>query len=217
MAPNTRVSKCQISRPILVGNDAKPLTKEEKEKAPTDHTHTWRIFVEGVDGEDISKWVRKVVFKLHDTYNNPTRTIESPPFEVTETGWGEFDIMVRIFFAPEAHEKALTFYHHLKLHPYGPRMEEMKASGGLVESVQYEEIVFNEPFEYTYKLLSQNPIGDGHGLAVESEPDHPFSQQLEQDEADKLDFAIQEVKKTIEMYKQQVQSLQGQKSSTPVE
>ncbi|WBW74469.1 NuA4 and Swr1 complex YEATS family subunit Yaf9 [Schizosaccharomyces osmophilus] len=211
MAPGTRVSKCQISRPILIGNDAKPLTPEERAHAHTDHTHTWRIFVEGVDGEDISKWIKKVVFKLHDTYNNSTRSIESLPFEVIETGWGEFDIMIRIFFMPETHEKSLTFYHRLKLHPYGPRMEEEKAAGGLVESVQYEEIVFNEPFEYTYKLFSENPIGDGHGLAVESEPDHPFSQQLEQDEADKMELALQHVKNLTDTYKQQLNELQSQR------
>lgn len=37
---------------------------------------------------------------------------------MTETGWGEFEIQVKVFFIPEANEKPLTFYHHLKLHPW---------------------------------------------------------------------------------------------------
>lgn len=37
---------------------------------------------------------------------------------MTETGWGEFDIVIKIFFVPEANEKPVTFTHHLKLHPW---------------------------------------------------------------------------------------------------
>jgi YEATS domain-containing protein 4 len=44
--------------------------------------------------------------------------VDKPPFEVTETGWGEFDIQIKIFFVPEANEKPLAFFHHLKLHPW---------------------------------------------------------------------------------------------------
>ena len=44
--------------------------------------------------------------------------IDRPPFSVTETGWGEFEIQVKIFFVPEANEKPVTAFHHLKLHPW---------------------------------------------------------------------------------------------------
>lgn len=37
---------------------------------------------------------------------------------MTETGWGEFDIVIKIFFVAEASEKPISFSHHLKLHPY---------------------------------------------------------------------------------------------------
>lgn len=53
-----------------------------------------------------------------DLIHRPVSAIERPPFEVTETGWGEFDIIIKIFFVPEAAEKPLTFTHHLKLHPW---------------------------------------------------------------------------------------------------
>lgn len=46
------------------------------------------------------------------------KAIEKPPYEVTETGWGEFDIIIKIFFIAEAAEKPITFTHHLKLHPW---------------------------------------------------------------------------------------------------
>lgn len=48
--------------------------------------------------EDIGTWVKKVHFKLHDSYESPTRVVQKPPFEVSETGWGEFELVIKIFF-----------------------------------------------------------------------------------------------------------------------
>lgn len=48
--------------------------------------------------EDIGAWVKKVHFKLHDSYESPTRVVQKPPFEVSETGWGEFELVIKIFF-----------------------------------------------------------------------------------------------------------------------
>jgi hypothetical protein len=67
--------------------------------------------------------------------------IEEPPFEVTETGWGEFEIQIKVHFIPEASEKPLTLFHFLHLHPYGPNKDEEKEKGLTVEAFQYEEIV----------------------------------------------------------------------------
>ena len=39
---------------------------------------------------------------------------------MTETGWGEFDIQIKIFFQPESGEKPVTCFHRLKLHPWHP-------------------------------------------------------------------------------------------------
>jgi transcription initiation factor IIF auxiliary subunit len=67
--------------------------------------------------------------------------IEEPPFEVTETGWGEFEIQIKIFFQPEASEKPLTLFHFLHLHPYGPNKDEEKEQGTTIEAHQYDEVV----------------------------------------------------------------------------
>lgn len=37
------------------------------------HTHTWTVFVRPFMNEDASRWIRKVQFKLHESYANPTR------------------------------------------------------------------------------------------------------------------------------------------------
>ena len=35
-----------------------------------------------------------MVFQLHPSFDNPMREYTHPPYEVTETGWGEFEIAV---------------------------------------------------------------------------------------------------------------------------
>jgi len=126
-----RVRGLNIYRPIIYGNTATVLTPKQREAlaatAP-DHTHTWTVAIRGAasgpdqdivgGADDLSHFIKRVTFKLHDTYPNPSRNIDKPPYEVTETGWGEFEIQIRITFVPDAGEKPTTLYHHLKLHPW---------------------------------------------------------------------------------------------------
>ena len=89
--------------------------------------------------------------------------IEEPPFEVTETGWGEFEIQIKIYFSNEASEKPMTLFHFLHLHPYGPNKEEEREKGLTVEAMQYEEIVpppsppANSSFSESSVLLLLSP------------------------------------------------------------
>jgi hypothetical protein len=74
-----------IHRPLIYGNTACLLTTEEKKNAPPDHTHRWTVAVrsaasaQGSDivggADDISYFIKRVTFKLHDTYPNPTRSM----------------------------------------------------------------------------------------------------------------------------------------------
>ncbi|KAK2740633.1 NuA4 histone H4 acetyltransferase complex and the SWR1 complex subunit [Myotisia sp. PD_48] len=150
-----RVRGVQIYRPFIFGSEAHPFDPNERPAdAPEDHTHQWRVFVKGVNDEDISYWLKKVQFKLHETYAQSVRTIESPPFEVVETGWGEFEIQVKLYFVGESMEKPQTLWHGLKLHPYGDDIEGKKARREPVVSQNYEEVLFNEPVEQFYDLLT---------------------------------------------------------------
>lgn len=170
----------------------------------------------GVDGEDITYWLQKVQFKLHETYSQSLRTIEAPtPFEVTETGWGEFEVTIKLFFPPEANEKAASVYHQLKLHPYGEDKEAAKARRDTVVSQNYEEIVFNEPAEAFYDVLVSGPPPPARGKgasktaktkklgertaeipAVES-ADNPYSVRTEMKELDRLKEASKQVEKLL--------------------
>lgn len=40
----------------------------------------------------------QVQFKLHESYTDALRTVTKPPYEITETGWGEFEIIIKIYF-----------------------------------------------------------------------------------------------------------------------
>lgn len=62
--------KSKFTFPIIYGNSAVALKKPDN-----DHTHKWTVFVRGFNNEDISTYVRKVVFKLHESFLQPTRGI----------------------------------------------------------------------------------------------------------------------------------------------
>jgi YEATS domain-containing protein 4 len=79
--------------------------------------------------------------------------------------WREFEIQIRITFIPEAGEKPVLLYHHLKLHPWtasGTDMEvpppaDVAAQLGPVHSWQYDEIVFTDPFQQFLNTLRAHP------------------------------------------------------------
>ncbi|KAG1815744.1 yeats family-domain-containing protein [Suillus subaureus] len=184
MADRVRVRGVTIHRPIIYGNTATVLTPAERETSHyQDHTHRWTVAVRSAPSapdsdivggaDDLGYFIKRVTFKLHDTYPNPTRNIDKPPFEVSETGWGEFEIQIRITYVAESGEKATTLYHHLKLHPWSiafslpnasavpPEPEipspENAAKLGPVHSWQYDEIVFTDPFQNFLTLLTTHP------------------------------------------------------------
>ncbi|KAG0647537.1 af-9 [Hyphodiscus hymeniophilus] len=155
--PNTqkRIKGVSVFRPFVYGTTARPfdpVTNPKPEGVSADHTHSWTVFVKGVDDTDITYWCKKVQFKLHESIPNHVRTIENiapgETFEVHETGWGEFEISIKIFYVPESLEKPQTMYHQLRLHTYGTEAEkeEMRRKGE-IKAWGYEEMVFNEPGE----------------------------------------------------------------------
>ncbi|KAK4032556.1 yeats family-domain-containing protein [Parachaetomium inaequale] len=169
MAPPTgkRVKGVQIYRPFVYGTTAKPFDEKTNPKppgVPDDHTHSWTVFVKGIDDVDITYWLRRVQFKLHESIPNHVRMIEgekNKPFLLHETGWGEFEITIKLYYVPESSEKPQTLYHHLRLHPYGRTDEEkenMRLNGGQVLSWAYEEQLFNEPYEPFYEILTSGAM-----------------------------------------------------------
>ncbi|CAG8504976.1 14501_t:CDS:2 [Ambispora leptoticha] len=200
--PQINCAGVTIVRPIIYGNIATPLPP--KKSAETDHTHKWTVSVKGVNGEDISYFIKKVVFKLHETYQNPLRTVESPPFEISETGWGEFELTMKLHFIPESGEKPVTLYHNLRLHPYEDDGSILTSNKGKpVSSFQYDELVFTDPTETMYQILLSNTTSN---LPTRSTASQPYSIQAEQEEIKAIEAAYRQVQESITKYKQRMEN-----------
>ncbi|OIV94840.1 hypothetical protein TanjilG_22037 [Lupinus angustifolius] len=136
---NKRLKDVEICVPIVYGTIAFYLGR----KASESQSHKWTVYVRGASNEDLGAVIKKVVFQLHPSFNNPTRVIESPPFELSECGWGEFEIHITLFLQNDACDKQLDLYHHLKLYPEDESGPQSTKKPVVVES--YNEIVFPEP------------------------------------------------------------------------
>lgn len=165
------IYKGVILKPVIYGNVAKYFGKKREEDG---HTHQWTVYVRPFENEDMSTYVKKINFKLHDSYANQNRVLTKPPYEVTETGWGEFEIVIKIYFQ-DPNERPVcknilsswcksiynhtsyfqvTFYHILKLFQNSPEIVVGKKP---VVSEFYEEIVFQEPTVMMQQLLTNIP------------------------------------------------------------
>lgn len=141
-----------IVKPLVYGNIARSFGKKRESDG---HTHQWTVYVKPYLNEDLSVYVKKIHFKLHESYANSNRIVTKPPYEVTETGWGEFEIVIKIYFHDPT-ERPVTMYHILKLFQ-SPVVEgevsSLDAKKVLV-SEQYEEIVFQEPTQLMQQYLT---------------------------------------------------------------
>ena len=73
--------------------------------------------------------------------------MQQQPFELTETGWGEFEITAVVHFVDEAKEEPFQMVHGLKLFHTN---EQPLSTKKPVVSEHYEELVFSEPTEALY-------------------------------------------------------------------
>ncbi|KAG4992356.1 hypothetical protein JHK87_025813 [Glycine soja] len=89
-----KLKDVEISIPIVYGNIAIWLGK----KASEYQSHKWTVNVRGATNEDLGTIIKHAVFQLHSSFNNPTRQVESPPFELSESGWGEFEVAITLYF-----------------------------------------------------------------------------------------------------------------------
>ncbi|KAF2203638.1 yeats-domain-containing protein [Delitschia confertaspora ATCC 74209] len=159
-ASNKRVKNKRISRNIIIGSEAftlpPPGDPARPKGIPDDHTKRWTVYVRQPQGDpDFSIWLTKVSFKIFNTYENPLRVCENPPFEVTETGWGGFTIDIRLHFSPLSGEKAQYRQHFLQLEKYGDEKQQARQEAeGCVRSEYLEVVQFNEPTEGLFDALT---------------------------------------------------------------
>ncbi|KAL3527203.1 hypothetical protein ACH5RR_011859 [Cinchona calisaya] len=134
-----RVKDVEICVPVVYGTIAFWLGR----KASETQSHRWTVYVRGATNEDLGIVIKRAVFQLHPSFNNPVRVVESPPFELSECGWGEFEIAISLFFHNDVCDKQLDLYHHLKLYAEEGSGPQSIKKPVVVET--YNEIVFPEP------------------------------------------------------------------------
>lgn len=217
-----RVKDVEMTLPVVYGTISFWLGK----KADEYHSHKWTVYIRGATNEDIGVAIKRVVFQLHPSFNNPTRVVESAPFELSETGWGEFEISITIFFHGDVAEKPLDLFHHLKLYPEDESGPQSIKKPVVVES--YDEIVFAEPSEAFYLRARNHPAvvttGTPTGLSLPppsgttnenfgekkrgDTKDHPLNQWFlrhsEADELAQLTAARQQVQNHIMKLRRQL-------------
>ncbi|PON39118.1 YEATS [Parasponia andersonii] len=146
-----KLKDVEVSVPIVYGNIAFWLGK----KASEYQSHKWTVYVRGATNENLGVVVKRAIFQLHSSFNNPTRIVETPPFELSESGWGEFEIVITLYFHSDVCEKPLSLYHHLKLYPEDESGPMSTKKPVVVES--YDEIVFSEPSEAFLARVQNHP------------------------------------------------------------
>lgn len=147
-AASERVKGVTVVKPIVYGNIARYFGKKREDDG---HTHQWTVYLRSYRNEDM-RWIKKVHFKLHESYPNPNRIITKPPFEVTETGWGEFEINIKIYFL-DPNERPVTIYHILKLFETDPNTKQINVKKNLCSEF-YEEIIFQDPSSQMLQVLN---------------------------------------------------------------
>lgn len=125
--------------PIVYGSVAYWLGK----KAENNFSHKWCVYLRGNEPtDDISQYIDKVTFVLHNSFNNYIRTVSSPPYVVFELGWGEFDIKIQISLK-DPNLKSMEVVHFLKLFPFSHHNTQTTKKP--VISEQYDEIIIVNP------------------------------------------------------------------------
>jgi tetratricopeptide (TPR) repeat protein len=100
-----RILKPRTEKEILIKNTSKPDPKRQG-------YYNWAIFLEP---EEALNQVDKVEYTLHKTFPKPIRTTNDRKnkFVLESSGWGEFQVKVKIYFKNKT--EPLVKYHWLKL------------------------------------------------------------------------------------------------------
>jgi len=107
-------SRFYVKRRIVVGNVSKYISEDKRDPRLKEFPYKWMIYVDGTPKpEDITAYVSKVEFYLHESYKpNHIITVSQPPFHLSRYAWGETQIKVRMFFH-DARNKPVEVYHRL--------------------------------------------------------------------------------------------------------
>lgn len=201
-----RTKNVVITKPIVYGNVARYFGTVPNSD---NHTHSWTIYVRSYENENMSSYIKKVHFKLHESYNAPNRILTAPPYEISETGWGEFEVVIKIYFA-DPNERPVTILHTLKLFKSGGPTPIII---NYIVSEFYDELVFAEPSAQMLTLL-QNASPLSPDLCIKFENDY---EKKKFDTLEKLRDARRKVKNEIEDLRQRLEEAKTEITKTKQE
>lgn len=203
---NARRKGIVLSKGIVYGNFARYFGKKREDDG---HTHAWTVYLRPYKSEDLAVFIKKVQFKLHESYPNPVRVITKPPYELSETGWGEFEVVIKIFFVDPA-EKPVSIFHLLRLFQTDPAIVAGKRN---VVSEHYDELVFTDPTNTMFYLLTNpRPLVPAvrHEAGVEYREVEERTLSLLSSGQKKIKLEIQDLSDRLKITKEAVQKLREQ-------
>ncbi|KAH8243356.1 hypothetical protein KR032_006831 [Drosophila birchii] len=112
--------------------------RSKKTPHPQAFTHDWEIYVKGVNQADISNFVDKVVFQLHESFPKPKRVFKEPPYAIQESGYAGFLLPVEIFFRNRDEPKRIMYQYDLVLQSTGPPQHHVQVKTHIFEAPSEE-------------------------------------------------------------------------------
>ena len=142
------MSNLNFAFDIKLGHKVRKLSKPIGEL-----THEWDLYVKAADEAiELHRVVERVVFGLHPTFADPTRTCWGPQFSVKENGFGGFEVNIVVTLRnkefkdnPRSKGHEESFVYMLDFPPYG----EKKLENSTVETIR----LYNAPNELALALI----------------------------------------------------------------
>lgn len=148
----SRIENAYLTRSFIVGSKSRKTDVQ-------DFSHEWHCYVKPAFSS--LDFIQSVTFKLHETFENSVITKEYP-FEITQFGWGEFTIQIKITFVDPL-ERTVVLNHYLVLH-------DGEEKDGFIVSERFEEIVFRSPTIMMNRILgSEEEVKGPEFIKVEEE------------------------------------------------
>lgn len=113
-------SRYFITKKLVVGNVSQFIPKEKRDTESSPYCYRWMVYVRGPPGsEDLSTFVKSVRFTLHESYRPyDIVVVDKPPFHLTQYGWGESSIIIKLNFVDSEKNAPFELVYRLKLDPH---------------------------------------------------------------------------------------------------
>ncbi|CAL6015707.1 YEATS_family protein [Hexamita inflata] len=114
-----------------------------QESADSENWNAWSIFVQSSQNQEMSDYVDRVTFILHESFSDNKRTVFNPPYETTILGLQECYAYIFIYFKDASVQPQFL---QVKI--------EFTQNQAYQKGVKYDNLIFVRPNIEFYKKLS---------------------------------------------------------------